>query len=166
MRMGMAQTEANRLIDSLDEVLEGYSHWCRHYLTKSPRFGHMSRAFDRSAKFRPPFVRCIRWHSRVTGCTTDLHPPLALLLLIRRHWRWLRKIVSKTTPLSVGRNWLTSRQTFDPSQTVLEWSAYCSTIGRMLDVTIRCARLKLWSISAARWDIYLCKSSGKTNLVV
>ena len=33
--------------------------------------------------------------------------------------------------------------TLDPSQTFLECSAYCSTMGRMLVVTIRCARLKL-----------------------
>lgn len=37
--------------------------------------------------------------------------------------------------------------TFDPSQTSLECSAYFSTTGSMLVVTIRCARLKLWSIS-------------------
>ena len=34
-------------------------------------------------------------------------------------------------------------QTFEPSHTSRECSAYCSTMGRMLDVTIRCARLKL-----------------------
>jgi hypothetical protein len=38
--------------------------------------------------------------------------------------------------------------TFAPSQTSLECSAYCSTIGRILVVTIRWARLKFESISA------------------
>lgn len=37
--------------------------------------------------------------------------------------------------------------TFEPSQTSLLCFAYCSTIGRMLVVTMRCALLKLWSIS-------------------
>lgn len=35
----------------------------------------------------------------------------------------------------------------EPSHTFLECSAYFSTTGRMLDVTMRWARLKLWSIS-------------------
>jgi hypothetical protein len=38
----------------------------------------------------------------------------------------------------------------DPSHTAFECSAYCSTIGKILEVTIRCARLKLWSISIVR----------------
>ena len=40
-------------------------------------------------------------------------------------------------------------RTLEPSQTFLECEAYCSTMGRMLDVTMRWARLKLWSISRA-----------------
>ena len=39
--------------------------------------------------------------------------------------------------------------TLEPSQTASECFPYCSTIGRTLLVTMRCARLKLWSISAA-----------------
>ena len=38
-------------------------------------------------------------------------------------------------------------QNLEPSQTAEECWAYCSTTGRMLVVTIRWARLKLWSIS-------------------
>lgn len=34
-------------------------------------------------------------------------------------------------------------RTFEPSHTFFECSAYCSTMGRMLVVTIRWARLKL-----------------------
>lgn len=37
--------------------------------------------------------------------------------------------------------------TFAPSHTSREFSAYCSTNGKILVVTIRCAWLKLWSIS-------------------
>ena len=39
-------------------------------------------------------------------------------------------------------------RTLDPSHTASECFAYCSTIGRILVVTMRCARLKLWSISS------------------
>lgn len=39
--------------------------------------------------------------------------------------------------------------TFEPSQTASECFPYCSTMGRIPVVTMRCARLKLWSISAA-----------------
>lgn len=38
-------------------------------------------------------------------------------------------------------------RTFDPSQTASECFPYCSTIGKIPVVTMRCARLKLWSIS-------------------
>lgn len=38
--------------------------------------------------------------------------------------------------------------TFEPSQTASECFPYCSMIGRIPVVTMRCARLKLWSISA------------------
>lgn len=38
-------------------------------------------------------------------------------------------------------------RTLDASHTAREWSPYCSTSGRMLDVTIRWALLKFWSIS-------------------
>lgn len=40
--------------------------------------------------------------------------------------------------------------TLEPSQTASECFAYCSTIGRILVVTMRCARLKLWSISVSQ----------------
>lgn len=40
--------------------------------------------------------------------------------------------------------------TLEPSQTFFDCSAYCSTMGRMLVVTILCALLKLWSISTIR----------------
>jgi hypothetical protein len=46
-----------------------------------------------------------------------------------------------------GRIW--PLPTFEPSQTFFECSAYFSTIGNILVVTMRCARLKLWSISVS-----------------
>lgn len=39
-------------------------------------------------------------------------------------------------------------QNLEPSHTASECFPYCSTMGRMSDVTMRCARLKFWSISA------------------
>jgi hypothetical protein len=52
------------------------------------------------------------------------------------------------------------RFTFEPSHTSRECSAYCSTIGKMLDVTIRCARLKLWSISVIGSQTYPKAGNG------
>ncbi len=56
-------------------------------------------------------------------------------------------------------------QNFEPSQTLRECSAYCSTIGRMLEVTIRWARLKLWSIS---WRVRVmdCSSFSSSSVNV
>ncbi len=53
-----------------------------------------------------------------------------------------------------------SRVTLELSQTFLECSAYCSTTGRMLVVTIRWARLKLWSISLGIVSMYLVSVRG------
>jgi len=53
-----------------------------------------------------------------------------------------------------------SRVTLELSQTFLECSAYCSTTGRMLVVTIRWARLKLWSISLGIVSMYLVLVRG------
>lgn len=67
-----------------------------------------------------------------------------------RHWRSTRRTVSKTAEelsIQLPRR-RTASLTLDPSHTSFEWAAYCSTIGRILDVTMRWARLKLWSISA------------------
>ena len=60
------------------------------------------------------------------------------------HWHLIRRIVSRTVrPLVIVKVCGGSHCTFEPSQTSREWCAYCSTTGRMLDVTMRCARLKL-----------------------
>jgi hypothetical protein len=48
--------------------------------------------------------------------------------------------------------------TLDASQTDLQCSPYCSTTGRMLPVTMRCALLKLWSISR----VCVCQHHFKT----
>lgn len=57
----------------------------------------------------------------------------------------------------------TNPPTFDPSQTALECSAYCSTIGKILEVTMRCARLKLWSISW-RVNVMLCSNFSSSSV--
>jgi len=57
------------------------------------------------------------------------------------------------------------RITFDPSHTSLECSAYCSTIGMMLDVTILCALLKLWSISC-RVRVMDCSRRSNSSVKV
>lgn len=78
---------------------------------------------------------------------------LTLRNLIMRHWRWLRRTVSRTHG---GVSWcrrigcIGCVCTLEPSQTASECFAYCSTIGRILVVTMRCARLKLWSISVSQ----------------
>jgi hypothetical protein len=56
-------------------------------------------------------------------------------------------------------------QNLDPSHTSRECSAYCSTIGRILDVTMRWARLKLWSIS---WRVKVmdCSSFSSSSVNV
>lgn len=57
--------------------------------------------------------------------------------------------------------------TLEPSQTFLECSAYCSTTGRMLVVTMRWARLKLWSISEYGGDmVSTALSRGGAGLFV
>ena len=48
---------------------------------------------------------------------------------------------------------MAKQRTLEPSQTSLECEAYFSTMGRMLDVTMRWARLKLWSISVAECQV-------------
>ena len=61
----------------------------------------------------------------------------------------------------MGRVQGTRRVTLELSQTFLECSAYCSTTGRMLVVTIRWARLKLWSISEHREDVDKLTDGGE-----
>ena len=55
--------------------------------------------------------------------------------------------------------------TFDPSQTSLLCFAYCSTIGKILLVTMRCALLKLLSIS---WSVRVmdCSSFSSSSVSV
>ena len=103
-------------------------------------------------------------HSRGTGCKRDHRPHLVLRHQTEKHWHLLQRIVSKTTHGSacvfrLGEN----LPTFDPSQTAFECSAYCSTIGKILEVTIRCARLKLWSIS---WsvNVMLCSNFSSSSV--
>ena len=97
------------------------------------------------------FVSC--WSSlllRFVRGLWSLCPHLAFLHnLIERRWRWPRRIVSRTSIPSVRKvlKGIGRDLTLAPSHTSLECSAYCSTIGRMLVVTIRCAREKLLSIS-------------------
>lgn len=56
-------------------------------------------------------------------------------------------------------------QNLDPSHTSRECSAYCSTMGKMLEVTMRWARLKLWSIS---WRVRVmdCSSFSSSSVNV
>ena len=61
-----------------------------------------------------------------------------------RRWRRLRRIVSRTdTVISWGSEHCCGPRTFVLSHISFECSAYFSTTGRILEVTMRCARLKL-----------------------
>lgn len=69
----------------------------------------------------------------IGACFEELFPELYCLCVSTQG---LDSLVSETGGLTLA-----------PSQTSREFSAYCSTTGRMLVVTIRWAWLKLWSIS-------------------
>lgn len=128
--------------------------------------------FEVRRVFHVPVWRVLPLWSR---CRTD-HGVVVLRCLILVHLRLLCHVFMRSRVLGVGRFIAGQRDicagfkegfpklptlvkfsrffylgsvTFEPSQTASECLPYCSTIGRMLVVTIRCARLKLWSISSA-----------------
>ena len=114
-------------------------------------------------------MKCPESHCETAGlwCPPLAHlAALALRILRARHWRWPRRIVSRTKVGSVFvfASPTTHARTFEPSHTASECFAYCSTIGRMLVVTMRCARLKLWSISTLHQLLYTSARPCKYTL--
>lgn len=89
----------------------------------------------------------------IAACPLVILTHLALALHNRRerHWRWPQRTASRTGDRvnTACDSWGREQLAFDPSQTASECFPYCSTIGKMSAVTMRCARLKLWSISAS-----------------